>query len=163
MKKMLLMTVALICAMQVSAQTAKVDDKEIVGTWLMESMQWDGEKKTVCGKETGYTSFKYFGPDGEYACCEIVLLKEGKISLLPHEYGTYWLKDGLYSEMGRPATSDGVVFTDKTHFKGRWKKRTEIWVKTDLPDETVKYILERCKALETPQNVEQQIKSTCFK
>ena len=83
--------------------------------------------------------------------------------MLPHEYGTYWLKDGLYSEMGRPATSDGVVFTDKTHFKGRWKKRTEIWVKTDLPDETVKYILERCKILEIPQNVEQQIKSTCFK
>ena len=143
MKKMLLMTVALICAMQVSAQTAKVDDKEIVGTWLMESMQWDGEKKTVCGKET--------------------LTRDGKVVVMPHEYGTYTFKDGWYSEMGREAIKDAIVWVDKNTMKGTWKKRHDIWKKTDLPDETVKYILERCKILEIPQNVEQQIKSTCFK
>ena len=163
MKKMLLMTVALICAMQVSAQTAKVDDKEIVGTWLMESMQWEGEKKTVCGKETGYTQFKYYGADGEYACAELALTRDGKVVVMPHEYGTYTFKDGWYSEMGREAIKDAIVWVDKNTMKGTWKKRHDIWKKTDLPDETVKYILERCKTLETPQNVEQQIKSTCFK
>lgn len=37
-KAMLVMAMALIGAMQVSAQNVKVDDKEIVGTWVMESM-----------------------------------------------------------------------------------------------------------------------------
>lgn len=163
MKKMLLMTVALTCAMQLSAQTAKVDDKEIVGTWLLESMQWDGEKIIVCGKEKGYCSFKFYGADGEYACCEIILDKEGNVVLLPHEYGTYTFKNGVYNEMGRPATPDGLVMTSKTSFKGRWMKRTEMWKKTVLPDNVVKYIVERCKVQNTPEDVQQQIKSTCFK
>ena len=47
-KAMLVMAMALLGAMQVSAQNAKVDDKEIIGTWVMESMQWEGEKKTMC-------------------------------------------------------------------------------------------------------------------
>ena len=82
---------------------------------------------------------------------------------MPHEYGTYTFKDGWYSEMGREAIKDAIVWVDKNTMKGTWKKRHDIWKKTDLPDETVKYILERCKILEIPQNVEQQIKSTCFK
>ena len=47
-KAMLVMAMALLGAMQVSAQNSKVDDKEIIGTWVMESMQWEGEKKTMC-------------------------------------------------------------------------------------------------------------------
>ena len=50
MKKILLLALALIGVVQVNAQTAKVDDKEIIGVWLMESMQFEGEKKIVCGK-----------------------------------------------------------------------------------------------------------------
>ena len=57
-KMMLVMAMALMGAMQVSAQNVKVDDKELIGTWVMESMQWEGEKKTVCGKESGYSQFK---------------------------------------------------------------------------------------------------------
>ena len=163
MKQLLLMAATLICALQMNAQTAKVDDKEIIGTWLMESMQWDGEKKIVCGKENGYSSFKYFGADGEYACAELALTKEGAVVVMPHEYGTYWLKDGLYSEMGRPATNDGVVFIDKIHFKGRWKKRTENWKKTDLPVQVVEYIVERCKLQNIPEDLQQLIKSNCFR
>ena len=86
MKKLLLMAIALISALQVSAQT-KVDDKEIIGVWIMESMQYEGEKKTVCGKETGYTQFKYYGADGEYACAQIVLTKDDRVVVMPHEYG----------------------------------------------------------------------------
>ena len=65
---MLVMAVALMSALQASAQNgrnseshpsslgnsrvvtdknkvnAKVDDKEIIGVWFMESMQWEGEK-----------------------------------------------------------------------------------------------------------------------
>ena len=56
MKKVFfILTLALMCVMQADAQNAKVDDKELVGTWIMESMQWKGEKKIVCGKEMGYT------------------------------------------------------------------------------------------------------------
>ena len=76
MKKLIIMAVALACAMQVNAQT-KVDDKEIIGTWIMESMQWEGEKKMECGKTTGYSQFKFYGADGEYACAEIALTKDG--------------------------------------------------------------------------------------
>lgn len=163
MKKMLLMAVALICALQMNAQSAKVDDKEIIGTWLMESMQWDGEKKSVCGKENGYTQFKYYGADGEYACAELALTKEGEVVVIPHEYGTYWLKDGWYMEMGRKPLKDALILIDKNTYKGRWKNRNDIWVKTDLPDRVVKYIVERCKVQNTPEDLQQQIKSTCFK
>ena len=48
-KVMLVMAVALMSVLQVSAQNVKMDDKEIIGVWLMESMQWEGEKKVVCG------------------------------------------------------------------------------------------------------------------
>ena len=78
-KTLFIMAVALMSAVQVCAQKVKVDDKELIGTWVMESMQWEGEKKTLCGKETGYTQFKFYGADGEYACAEIALSKEGKV------------------------------------------------------------------------------------
>ena len=42
-KTLLVMAMALMGAMQVSAQSVKVDDKELIGTWVMESMQWEGE------------------------------------------------------------------------------------------------------------------------
>ena len=57
-KVMMLIAAALMSVMQVNAQTTKVDDKELIGVWLMESMQWEGEKKVVCGKAIGYTQFK---------------------------------------------------------------------------------------------------------
>jgi hypothetical protein len=164
MKKMLLIiAMALMSAVQVSAQT-KVADKELIGVWIMESMQFDGEKKIVCGKESGYTQFKYYGPDGEYACSEIVLTKDGKVVLMPHEYGTYTFKNGVYSEMGRPAVKPtDMVLIDKTHFKGRWKNRNDIWKKVDLPDKVVRHIVNACKTKETPADVQQAIKQSMFK
>ena len=91
-KGMFMMAVVLMSALQVNAQT-KVADKELIGTWMLESMQFDGEKKTLCGKESGYTQFKYYGADGEYACAEIALSK-GKVVVMPHEYGKYTFKNG---------------------------------------------------------------------
>ena len=165
MKKVLfVMAVALIAVLQVSAQNVKVDDKEIVGVWLMESMQWEGEKKTVCGKETGYTQFKYYGADGEYACAEIALTKEGKCVVMPHEYGTYTFKDGWYSEMGRKAIKDAIVWVDKTTTKGTWQKRHDIWKKQlNMPEKLRKYIVDCCRMKETPADIQQLIKQTMFK
>ena len=164
MKKMLLViAVALVSAVQVNAQNVKPTDKDLVGVWMMESMQWEGEKKTMCGKATGYTQFKFYGADGEYACAELALTKEGKIVVMPHEYGKYTFKDGWYSEMGRPAIKDAIVWVDKTTTKGTWQKRHDIWKKVTMPNKTVKYILDCCKTKEIPADVEMTIKQTMFK
>jgi len=162
--KQTIMTLAalLMCAMQVNAQTARVTDKDIIGVWTLEWLQYDGEKKIECGKTTGYTQFKYYGPDGEYACAEIVMTRDGVVVVMPHEYGTYTFKNGVYSEMGRPASE--LVLTDKTHFRGRWKTRNDLWVKhPQMPDKVVRYIVERCKLKETPSDVQQLIKQSMFK
>ena len=162
-KAMLVVAMALIGAMQVSAQNTKIDDKELFGTWIMESMQWEGEKKTVCGKESGYSQFKYYGADGEYACAELALTKEGKVVVMPHEYGTYTFKDGWYSEMGRKAIKDAIVWVDKTTTKGTWMNRHDVWKKVALPDKVVKYIMDCCKAKNAPADVQQMIKQNIFK
>ena len=111
----------------------------------MESMQWEGEKKTLCGKDPGYTQFKFYGADGEYACAELALTKEGKVVVMPHEYGTYTFKDGWYSEMGRKATKDAIVWVDKTTTKGTWMKRHDVGKKVTLPDKVVNHIVACCR------------------
>ena len=152
----------LLCALQANAQTARVADRELIGAWTMEWLQYDGEKKIVCGKTNGYTQFKYYGPDGEYACAEIVQTRNGVVVVMPHEYGTYTFKNGVYSEMGRPASE--LVLTDKTHFRGRWKTRNDLWVKhPSMPDKVVRYIVDCCKMKETPTEVQQLIKQSMFK
>ena len=163
MKKILLsMLLTLTIVMQLNAQTAKVDDKEIVGTWIMESMQWEGEKKTVCGKAMGYTQFKYYGADGEYASAGIAMTKDGTCTVIAQEYGTYWLKDGWYMEMGRKPLKDAVILTDKNTYKGTWKKRHDVWKKVSLPDKLVKYIVECCKMKDAPSDIQQLIKDKIF-
>ena len=165
MKKIVLvMAVALMSALQANAQNVKVDDKELVGVWLMESMQWEGEKKTVCGKASGYTQFKYYGSDGEYACAENAMSKEGKCVVMPHEYGTYTFKDGWYSEMGREKIKDAIVWIDKTTTKGTWKTRHDIWKKQlNMPEKLRKYIVDCCRMKETPADIQQMMKQAMFK
>lgn len=164
-KLMFVMAIALMSVMQVCAQGAKVADKELIGVWMLEKMQWDGEKERNCGKASGYTQFKYYGADGEYACAEIALSKDGKITILPHEYGTYTFKNGVYSEMGRPAVKpEEMRLIDKNHFKGRWKTLNQDWVKvTTMPDKVVKHIVNCCKCKETPADVQKSIKQNMFK
>ena len=162
---MMTLAVLLLCAAGMKAQTARTTDGDLVGVWTLKWMQYDGEKKIMCGKTTGYTQFKYYGPDGEYACAEIVLIRKGKVVVMPHEYGTYTFKNGVYSEMGRPAVRPSdMVLTDKTHFRGRWKNRSDSWVKQpQMPEKVVRYIVERCKLKKTPADVSQGIKQTMFK
>ena len=160
------MTMALLmCAVTTNAQTANVTDRDLIGVWTLEWMQYDGEKKIVCGKETGYAQFKYYGPDGEYACAEIALTRDGKVVVMPHEYGTYTFKNGVYSEMGRPAVRPSdMVLTDKTHFRGRWKNRSDSWVKQpNMSEKVVRYIVDYCKLKDTPADIQQSIKQNIFK
>ena len=90
--------------------------------------------------------------------------KEGKIFLNPHEYGTYTYKNGIYSEMGRPAVKPNeMMLEDATHFKGRWKNRTEAWVKVALPEKVVKHIVNCCKFKEPPADIQQLIGKHMFK
>ena len=161
--KQILMTMALLmCAVTANAQTANVTVRDLIGVWTLEWMQFDGEKKIMCGKTTGYSQFKYYGPDGEYACAEIVLTRKGTVVVMPHEYGTYTFKNGVYSEMGRPAST--LTLTDKTHFRGRWKNRSDSWVKQpNMPEKVVRYIVDYCKLKKTPADIQQSIKQNIFK
>ena len=164
--KQLLMTMALLmCAVTTNAQTANVTDRDLIGVWTLEWMQYDGEKKIVCGKETGYSSLKFYGTNGEYANAEIVLTSDGTVVVMPHEYGTYTFKNGVYSEMGRPAVRPSdMLLTDKTHFRGRGKNRNDSWVKQpNMPEKVVRYIVERCKTKDTPADVSHSIKQNIFK
>lgn len=173
MKKMLTMMLLLVCTVSMDAQKVadkvtasrlrSVPEQELVGTWIMKSMQWDGEKVIECGKANGYTQFKYYGPDGEYACAEIVVTKNGKYVVGPHEYGTYSLKDGWYAEMGRPALKDAIILLDKTTYKGTWFNRHDIWKKVALPDKVTRYIVDCCKMKDAPDDVQQLIKQHIFK
>ena len=158
------MTLMLASVTQLAAQSAKIADSDIVGVWTMESMQWEGEKKVLCGKTNGYAQFKYYGADGEYACAEIALTKDGKCVVMPHEYGTYTFKDGWYSDMGRPAIKDAITWIDKTTTKGTWMKRHDIWKKqTAMREKLTRYIVECCKMKNTPEEMEKLMKLNFFK
>ncbi|MBP5377185.1 MAG: hypothetical protein J6Y41_04395 [Bacteroidaceae bacterium] len=159
----ILLTTMMLFSANLFAQNVKIDDKELCGVWIMESMQHDGEKKIMCGKETGYTQFKYYGADGEYACAQIVRQPNGKIQVLPHEYGTYTFKDGWYSEMGREKIKDAITWIDKRTTKGRWKNRNDIWKKVDLPAKVTKFILDCCKSRYMPDDINEQLNQTLFK
>ena len=163
--KQILMTMALLmCAVTTNAQTANVTDRDLIGVWTLEWLQYDGEKKIMGGKTTGYTQFKYYGPDGEYACAEIALTKDGKCVVMPHEYGTYTFKDGWYSEMGREKIKDAMAWIDKTTIRGTWQKRHDIWKKqVNMPEKLRKYIVDCCRMKDTPADIQQMIKNTMFK
>ncbi len=134
----------------------------LVGVWVMESMQFEGENKIVCGKGTGYSQIKYYGADGEYACAEVA--KEGNsYYVLPHEYGIYTYKDGVYTEMGRKPSSLSLS-KDGKHFYGQWYNRHDTWVRrTDIPKQLIDYIIYRCKANQPPApKIQEQIKQSFF-
>ena len=83
---------------------AKVADKEIIGVWVMTSMKYDGENKEYINGS--YSQVKVYRANGEYACAEICR-DRGKCYVLPHEWGTYSLVGGKYTEMGRDAGTIG--------------------------------------------------------
>ena len=77
--------VILLSTTSVYAQ-AKVDDKEIIGTWIMTSAKYEGENKEYINDS--YNQVKVYRANGEYACAEVARMKDGSYLILPHEYGT---------------------------------------------------------------------------
>lgn len=129
-----------------SAQSKpKVADKELVGVWLMQSMQWDGQEPYICGKD--FVQVKIYGPDGEYTAVSLVKQNNGEIHVMASEYGTYTFKNGVYSECGRAeGPADALVLVDKTTFTGRWMNRSDVWKKnTHFPDNLRDYLVKYSK------------------
>lgn len=140
---------------------AKVDDKEVVGVWIMTSMKWEGENKELISES--YNQVKVYRANGEYACAEIIKQKDGKYRILPHEYGTYYLKNGKYSEMGRKEIDWNWV--DKETTKGRWHNRIDAWQKVkDFPKSLEQHIVDKCKATaESPKEMQDMMSKFIFK
>lgn len=140
---------------------AKVDDKEIIGVWIMTSMKWEGENKENITES--YNQVKVYRANGEYACAQIVKQANGKYRVLPHEYGTYYLKNGKYSEMGREEITYNWV--DKVTSKGRWFNRIDTWKKVvDFPKSLEQHIVDKCKAnAESPKEMQDLMKKYIFK
>ena len=142
----------------------KISDKEIVGVWVMTSMMYEGENRNLISDN--YTQIKVYRANGEYACAEIAKGKgnggNNTYIILPHEYGTYYLKNGQYSEMGREETK--WEWIDKVSFKGKWKNRRDQWRKVvDMPEELTQHIVDKCKAAQpSPDNIQKMIKKHIF-
>ena len=137
----------------------QVDDKELVGTWVLQYLLYDDDKGKIMCNET-YTQVKVYRANGEYACAEIAKSTDGSFQVFPHEYGTYSLKNGRYSEMGRPVVAeDCFVWVDKNTFRGRFFNRRDEWKKTKLPEKLVNYIVAQCKAKQEgdPKDIQEMI------
>lgn len=151
----------LLCVTPSMAQK-KIADNYLVGVWLMQSMQYLGEDKVECGKT--YAQIKVYRANGEYACAELAKLKDGSFQVYPHEYGTYSLKNGQYIEMGRKGNDKSIIVIDKNHFHGWWFKRHDYWQRcTNMPSKLVNYIVDKCKASQTPpKNMQDLMKKHIF-
>lgn len=151
--------VTLVNAISIFAQ-AKVDDKEIIGVWIMTSMKYEGENENHIN--ANYNQVKVYRANGEYACAQIVRQSDGTYIILPHEYGTYSLKGGQYVEMGRP--SGAIDWINSTAFRGRWMNRYDEWKKVvNMPEELTLHIVDKCKAAQcSPENLQQMMKTYIF-
>ncbi len=139
-----------------------VPDQEIVGVWYTYMLQFDGEEPLSI-KDTNFSSLKVYRANGEYACAIMYLSADGKeITVQPHEYGTYSLKNGMYIEMGR-TPAQPFNWTSATSFSGRFQKRTENWKKIkDCPKDLEQYIIDVCKLRKPSDNIEKMIKTDVF-
>ena len=126
------------------------DNPDLYGTWVLESMQYEGEKLIQC-RSNGYTQIKYYGRDGEYACVQFFTINSDdgskKITIAPHEWGkpAFWYRNGQYSEMGREPIKDGITWVDKNTTKGVWMNRHDVWKRIELPKPLLDYILNYCR------------------
>lgn len=157
-----LISIVLLTMLSSSSANAqvKVDDKEIIGTWIMTSMKFEGENKEYI--DDSYNQVKVYRANGEYACAEVAKTKDDSYVVLPHEYGTYSLKNGMYSEMGRSAIKQEWI--DKTHSKGRWMNRNDRWQKVNMPEKLTQHIVDKCKAAQSePEEIQKLMKQYIFK
>lgn len=149
--KLATLLLAMLFSTTLMAQNSKPTDKDLIGVWVMVSMQFEGQKKIMCGKD-GYNQVKVYLANGEYACAEVVTLPDGGNMIIPHEYGDYTYKNGNYTECGRKSA---FTMTDKTHFEGQWRNRYDKWRKvTDMPAKLVDYIMDKCRRRTDPADIQ---------
>lgn len=156
-----IMFLALLNPSRIMAQQ-KIADKELIGVWIMTSMKYQGESKNYINDF--YNQVKVYRANGEYACAEILKDKNSETYIiLPHEYGSYYFKNGKYIEMGREA-SGALKLTSKTTFKGRWRNRYDEWKKVvDMPEALTQHIVDKCKAAQvSPDNLQKMMKKYIF-
>lgn len=156
----LLAAVILVTMNVVNAEAkAKTKDKDLAGLWVLSSLMYEGEDENHLGDN--YTRVKAYGADGEYACAQIVKLQDGTYQVLPHEYGKYTFKNGKYTEMGR----DGKLeLVDNGKIINHYLNLIEEWRKvTDIPDELVKFVVNKCKCAQLPsEKLQLQLRKYVF-
>jgi hypothetical protein len=136
----------------------RVADKELIGEWMLKSMQYEGEEKIICGKE--FTQIKIYRANGEYAAATLFKNKNGTCSIIASDYGTYSFKNGKYIEMGRPGI---VVMQNKTTYYGKWQNRHDVWKKSAVPAKLVNFIVEKCKvAHNNPKTMQDLMRKYVF-
>ncbi len=139
----------------ISANAQNKNGNTLEGVWVMEKVQSDGSTTPkVC--DNTYTRVKIYGKDGEYCCAQVFMDKNGKITVSPHEYGTYSYKNGKYTECGR----DGgpINFTGKDNFNGHWSNITEYWNRNPkFPSDLRNLIVSKCKIVLGDKNQKNQI------
>ncbi len=171
-RKAMLLALTLVlslCALPSLAQGEASDRKCLYGVWYMEWMKYDREQEVIHIKNTKYTRLKMFRPDGEYACVQMWMNKDGNVVIQPHEHGTFSYKKGVYSEMGRklvPGKSEFNLTDDET-INGRWYNTTDQLKKAkDLPKEVEQFLLDASKMHTTKKvdnaNIEKAIKKHIF-
>lgn len=149
-KLAIILLAMLISAPLMAQKKAKTTDADIIGAWVMESMQFEGRKDNHVG--SNYNQIKVYRANGEYACAEVVRISDTETMIYPHEYGTYTMKNGKYTECGRKGS---VVMIDKTHFEGQWQNRHDKWRKvTNMPATLADYIVDKCKRQYDPKNIQ---------
>lgn len=157
---MVLVFISLVGASTCFAQS-KVDDKEIIGAWVLHSMKYKGENQEYV--TDSYNQIKIYRANGEYACTEVFKLSDGSYYIKGGHYGTYYFKNGKYIEMGRDA-SGHMLLVDKVTCKGYFRNRVDIWKKVvDMPEELIKYVVDKCKMNQKePERIQKLTKKYIF-
>ena len=139
----------------------KVNDKEIIGVWILSSMKYEGENTNYVSDS--YNQVKVYRANGEYACTEIYKLNDGSYFIKGGHYGTYVFKDGKYIEMGRDASGQ-MVLLDKVTCEGHYFNRIDIWKKVvDMPEKLTQHIVDKCKANQKdPEDIQKMTKRYIF-
>ncbi len=146
------------------------DREELFGVWYMEWRMYDKEEEMLHIKNTNYTCVKVYRSNGEYACLEAWLKKDGSIRIVPHEYGTYSFKNGEYIEMGRkmiPGKTSFFLINEDTR-AGRWNNCVDQSKKIKkCPKALEQYFVDCCQLhiIHTVEkaDIEKMIKKYIFK
>ena len=134
------------------------DGVDLTGAWVLQHVKFPSGTEQKYAMDNDGTSCLIYDHNNMLYECNISTTPTGLI-IQPTAKSTVTLID-----KGRPALKDAVILTDRTHYRGRWKNRTDSWVKhPSMSDKVVRYIVERCKTKDTPADIQGLIKQDFFK